>query len=452
MDATTGSKRRVPALRVLALLLALALLASAVNASESGVSQDKVTPEQEARLAEIRAAIEASGANWTAEHTTMSILPRAEFLKRLGGEYPPDVRAMLDTLRPDPADLTRDYPAVWDWREMGGVTPVKDQGACGSCWDFAATGATEGNVRIQEGVVLDLSEQQGLDCNDYGSSCDGGWPGATYHVFTDPGAVSEECMPYVAVEGNCRERLCDKVAIIDGFQYIAGNVNSYKAALQDGPISSCYTVYEDFNSYGGGCYEHTWGAYEAGHAIVIVGWDDAMCGGEGAWICKNSWGGNWGVGGYFYIKFNEAGINTGGDRPLNAHVPKVHLVPDEYSTIQNAIDNAERGDIIKIAGGTYAGAVVLDDYISLYGGYDPTFTTRDPETYTTVIDAGGAGNVITCEGNDHIVIDGFEIRNSGVSSYGVYVKNSGITIRDCDIHSAWRGIGIIYGSGGITEQ
>jgi len=393
MDVTTGSKRRVPGLRVLAFLLALTLLASPAFAS-SEVLQDKVTPEQEARLAEIRAAIEASGANWTAEHTTMSVLPRAEFLKRLGGEYPPHVRAILDTL-------------------MGGVTPVKDQGACGSCWAFAATGATEGNVRIQEGVVLDLSEQQGLDCNDYGSNCDGGWAGATYHVFTDPGAVAEECMPYEGIEGNCRQRLCEKVAIIDGFQYIAGNVSSYKAELEYGPISSSYTVYEDFSSYGGGCYEHTWGAYEGMHAIVIVGWDDAMCGGEGAWICKNSWGGSWGVGGYFYIKFNEAGINTGGDRPLNAHVPKVHLVPDEYSTIQNAIDNAERGDIIKIAGGTYAGAVVLDDYVSLYGGYDPTFTTRDPETYTTVIDAGGTGNVITSEGNDHIVIDGFEIRNSG---------------------------------------
>ena len=452
MHATTGLKRGVPGSRALALLFALVLLASAAFASENEVTLELVTPEQEARLEEIRAAIEASGADWTAEHTTMSVLPRAEFLKRLGGEYPPHVRAILDTLQPDPADLARDYPAVWDWREMEGVTPVKDQGSCGSCWDFAATGATEGNVRIQEGVVLDLSEQQGLDCNDYGSSCDGGWAGATYYVFTDPGAVAEECMPYEAIEGNCRQRLCDKIAIVDGFQYIAGNVSSYKAALLEGPISSSYTVYEDFNSYGGGCYEHTWGAYEGGHAIVIVGWDDAMCGGEGAWICKNSWGGGWGLAGYFYIKFNEVGINSGGERPLNAHVPEIHLVPDEYSTIQNAIDTAERGDVIKVAGGTYSGSVVLDDYISLYGGYDPTFSTRDPETYTTIIDAEGAGNVITCEGNDHIVIDGFEIRNSGVSSYGVYVKNSGITIRDCDIHSAWRGIGIIYGSGGITEQ
>ena len=452
MQARIERSRGVVGPRALAVLLAVALLTSAAFAAENEALRELVTPEQEARLAEIQAAIEESGANWTADHTTMSVLPREEFLTRLGGGYPPHVRAILDTLRPDPADLARDYPVVWDWREMGGVTPVTDQGSCGSCWDFAATGATEGNLRLQEGVVLDLSEQQGLDCNDWGSSCDGGSPGATFAVFTDPGAVSEECMPYTAIEGNCRDRLCDKVAIIDGRQYIAGNVSSYKAALLEGPISSCYSVYEDFNSYSGGCYEHIWGAYDAGHCIVIVGWDDTMCGGSGAWICKNSWGGGWGLAGYFYIKFNDSGINTGGERPLNAHVPKARLVPDEFSTIQSAIDNAERGDVIKVAGGTYPGAIVLTDYVSLYGGYDPTFTTRDPETYVTVIDGGGSGNVITCTGNDHIVIDGFEVRNSGSASYGVYVQNSGITIRDCDVHDAWRGIGILYGSGEITEQ
>ena len=444
--------RATAGLWTLGLLLVVALLSPAAFAEDSDVLLEQVTPEQEARLAEIQAAIEERGASWTAEHTTMSVLPREEFLKRLGGGYPPHVRAILDTLRPDPADLTRDYPEVWDWREMGGMTPVTNQGSCGSCWDFAATGATEGNLRIQEGVVLDLSEQQGLDCNDWGSSCDGGSPGAVFAVFTDPGAVLEECMPYTAMEGNCRDRLCEKAAIIDGRQYISGNVSSYKAALLEGPISSCYTVYEDFNSYGGGCYEHTWGAYEAGHCIVIAGWDDTMCGGEGAWICKNSWGGGWGLGGYFYIKFNDSGINTGGERPLNAHTPKTRLVPDEFSTIQSAIDNAERGDIVKVAGGTYAGPIVVSDYVSLYGGYDPTFTTRDPAAYVTIIDGGGSGNVITCQGNDHIVVDGFEVRNSGAMSYGFYVQNSGITIRDCDVHDAWRGIGIIYGSGTITEQ
>ncbi|MCK4916374.1 MAG: right-handed parallel beta-helix repeat-containing protein, partial [Candidatus Eisenbacteria sp.] len=124
----------------------------------------------------------------------------------------------------------------------------------------------------------------------------------------------------------------------------------------------------------------------------------------------------------------------------------------EYSTIQNAIDNAERGDVIKVAGGTYSGTVTLTDYLSIYGGYDPTFTTRDPDTYPTVIDAGGTGAGITCLGNDHMVIDGFEIRNSGAISYGIQIKSSGILVRDCEIHDCWRGIGVLYGTTSTDEN
>jgi parallel beta-helix repeat protein len=435
--------------RTLLHLLALALVVALVPAA---AGSDDVTLEQEAKLADIRAAIEEAGAGWTADHTWVSKLPKEEYLRMLGGGYPPHIRAMLDTLKPRPEDLARNYPESWDWREMSGVTPVKNQGSCGSCWDFAAVGAMEGNVRINEGVILDLSEQQGLDCNDGGSSCDGGSSADAYAVFTDPGAISEECAPYLGVEGSCRQRLCEKVAIIDGYQWIAGNVSSYKAAIMEGPISSSYLIYEDFNNYSSGCYEHLWGAFDAGHSITIVGWDDSMCDGAGAWICKNSWGGNWGVAGYFYIKYNDSGINTGGQRPLNAHVPKIHLVPDEFSTIQNAIDNSERGDIVKVAGGTYSENVVLSDYVSIYGGYDPTFSTRDPATYVTIIDAGGSGTVVNCQASDHVVIDGFEIRNSGAASYGIYVQNSGVTIRDCKVHDNWRGINITYGSGGATDE
>ncbi|MBN2564317.1 MAG: right-handed parallel beta-helix repeat-containing protein [Candidatus Eisenbacteria bacterium] len=436
---------------VVCAIVALAIVQLAVSPAVAELARVP-SPEEEARLEEIRAAIEGRGAHWTADHTTMSGLSREELARRCGGGRPPYVQAILDTLRPDPEVFERTYPEYWDWREMGGVTPVKNQGGCGSCWDFAAVGATEGNLRIQEGVVMDLSEQQGLDCNEGGSSCDGGWQGDVYHVFTDPGAVSETCMPYTAMEGDCRQRLCEKVAIIDGYQYISGNVEAYKAALMEGPISTCYTVYEDFDAYSGGCYEHVWGSYVAGHCITIVGWDDSMCGGSGAWICKNSWGGTWGVAGYFYIKYGDSGIGWGAERPLNAHLPRVRLVPDEFATIQSAITAAERADVIKVAAGTYAGNITIPDYVSLYGGYNSDFTTRDPELYPTIIDAGGSGNVITCEGRDNIVIDGFEIRNSGATSYGVYVRNSGIKIRDCDIHDAWRGIGLVYGSGESTDD
>ncbi len=409
-----------------------------------------VTPEEETELALIREAIERTGADWTANHTTMSGLSIEELASRCGCEYPPEVLAVLDTLRPKPEDLGRRYPTQWDWRTMGGTTSVKNQGACGSCWAFSAVGATEANLRINEGVVYDLSEQQGLDCNTYGSTCDGGWPGAVFAVFDDPGAVLESCIPYVADETGCRQDQCEKVVIIDGYQTIAGNVDSYKAAIMEGPISTCYTVYEDFDEYDGGCYTHTWGAVVAGHCVTIVGWDDTMCGGSGAWICKNSWGGSWGIAGYFYIRYNEVGINSGGHRPLNPHLRRSRLVPTEYATIQDAITASQRGDVIRVAGGTYTGNITVPDYRTIYGGYDPTLTVRDPDLYPTVLNAAGSGNVVTIQSADNVIVDGFKITGSGSSSSGVYVKNSEFNLRNCDIYGNYRGVYVLSGTGTST--
>jgi len=444
-----SSRRRSSAFAVSIVIAGLLGLIAAPGVADES---PPVTPEGEAELAAIRAAIDRAGASWVADHTTVSVLSKEEIARMCGGSYPDHVRAIFDTLKPDPEDLRRLYPESWDWRDMAGVTSVKNQGDCGSCWCFAATGATEANLRIAEGVVYDLSEQQGVGCNDYGSGCNGGWPGAAYYVFTDPGAITEACSPYMAEDGHCLERLCEKVAIIDGFEYIAGNVNSYKAALTEGPISACYTVYEDFDEYTSGCYVHTWGAVVDGHCITIVGWDDTMCDGNGAWICKNSWGGGWGMGGYFYIQYGEAGIGSGAERPINAHVRRERFVPDEFTTIQDAIDNSNRGDVIRVAGGAYEGPIAMGDYRSLYGGYDPTFTVRDPEAYPTVIDAGGAGHGISVVNRDHIVIDGFEIMNaSGGVYYGIYLANSHATVRNCDVHDCWRGIGVTYAGGSQTE-
>ncbi|MBD3347641.1 MAG: T9SS type A sorting domain-containing protein [Candidatus Eisenbacteria bacterium] len=421
------------------LIILGAVLVSTADAETGGASSE-MTREQVMELEAIRAAIDSAGAHWRAAPNSISLLPDEEFRKMLGGGWPPHVKAIFDTLKPRPQDLSRTYPSYWDWREMGGTTPVKDQGSCGSCWDFAATGALEGNLRVNEGVVYDLSEQQGLDCNDGGSSCDGGWQGDAYAVFTDPGAVSEECMPYLAQENTCRQRLCEKVAIMDGYQWVAGNVNSYKAALMEGPISACYTVYEDFDEYNGGCYQHVWGSAQAGHCVVIVGWDDSMCGGNGAWICKNSWGGGWGTAGYFYIKFGDSGIGSGAERPLNAHIPRERFVPDEYATIQSAIDSSQRGDVIRVAGGTYNENVVVGDYRKLYGGYDPTFQVRDLEAYPTVIDAGGAGNGFTVTGEANVVIDGFEVINATGGGSGIYLQSSDARIRSCEVRDSYRGI------------
>jgi hypothetical protein len=144
----------------------------------------------------------------------------------------------------------------------------------------------------------------------------------------------------------------------------------------------------------------------------------------------------------------------GGIMTLVPPIPRVtvdRLVPDEYPTIQSAIDAANRGDVIKVAMGTYVEGLALPGYTTLVGGYDPTFTDRDPVAYPTVVDGGGAGHVIACENGDHTLVDGFVVRNAGPSSYGIYLGHAEAAIRNCDVGGCWVGIAVEYEHGTPAE-
>jgi len=445
--------RRDALVRVILVAVLLSVAVLAVHAPMVCAEEREMTPEEAEYIAEIRDRIEEQGLDWEAGPTAISQLPPEARRALLGNVVPPHIQAIFDTLSPDPAVESRTFRSAFDWRDYDGVTPADDQLDCGSCWAFAACGATEAHIRINEGVILDISEQQSIDCNFAGSDCDGGWSGEAYKLHMNPGAVSEECYPYRAENGSsCRQNQCEKIAIIDGYTYIPATTASIKNAVQTyGPVSTGMTVYEDLYGYTSGCYTPT-GAVEGGHAVLIVGWDDSMCGGDGAWIVKNSWGKDWGENGYFYIKYGVSGIGSGNYRPVNAHVAKERLVPDTYGTITAALNASERGDIVRIAGGTYNESIDVPDYVSLYGGYSADFSERDPDAYPTIIDGGGSGHVVDCSGVDYITIDGFTIRNSGGLSYGLYLRNSGVSVRNCEVESCWRGIGVIEGTGGATSQ
>jgi len=433
----------------LAALVAVAVLAPGL----AGAAVDRVvTPEEQAWLDQVNAEIERNGYDWVAGPTSVSGLTPEQKARLLGGEIPPEVQAIYDTLRPEPEALRASFRSSFDWRALGGVTPAKDQADCGSCWAFGATGATEAHAKIYEGVTLDLSEQQALDCNTYGSSCDGGWAGAAYEVHMSPGAVSEECLPYRAQDGlTCRQGLCEPQAIIDGSANVANTVAALKYACQTyGPIAVGMCVYDDFYGYQNGCYEHT-GTSSTNHVVLLVGWDDAMCSGAGAWICKNSWGRDFGEDGFFYIKYGTCRIGEGALRPVNTHVPKTLLVPTQYATIPAAMTASKRGDTIKVAGGTYNGPITVSDYRILLGGYSPDFSERDPDAYPTIVDGGGTGNVFSCQAVNRVVIDGFKITNSSGSTAGVNIANAQVTVRDCEIYGCWRGVSVVYASGATTS-
>jgi len=436
------------------LTVGVVLLALLFSAPELGLARSsrEVTPEEEARLAEIRDYIERNGYHWTADHTSVSGLSEEEKEWRKGFVMTPEIEADMASVVVDPAVERMTFRSSYDWRDYDGVTPAKDQLDCGSCWAFASAGAVEAHIRINEGVLLDISEQQAIDCNGVGSGCDGGTCTVGFSVYRDPGAVSEECYPYLAEDSNCRQGTCDVVGLIDSYVFIANTVNSIKSAVQTyGPVVTSIHVYDDLFSYSGGCYEHPGNDF-TDHTVLICGWDDDLCGGEGAWLVKNSWGQDWGDNGFGWMKYGTCRIGSACYRPTNAHVPHERFVPDEYSTIQLALDNSNRGDIIKVAGGTYPGSVTVPTYVQMYGGYDPTFTVRDPEQYPTVIDANQGGHGLNISERDYIVVDGFEVEDAGGTGYyGIYLKNSEAVVRNCVVRNSWRGIGVVQGMGEPAE-
>ncbi len=224
---------------------------------------------------------------------------------------PPDWdRTFQEHLRVFPADKD-DLPAVWDWRTMNGVTPAKNQGSCGSCWAFAAAGEMEAKIRIYYGNrVLDLSEQQIISCNPYGSGCGGGWSGSAYYVFQHRGGVTEDCMPYEGSDAvPCTDSQYLEFADLTSWYSVANNVDQIKQALLEGPVCSTIDANDAFEGYNDGCLDAPGGW--TNHLILIVGWDDRACAGDtGAWIIKNSWGPGWGQAGFGYIKYGACSIGS----------------------------------------------------------------------------------------------------------------------------------------------
>lgn len=206
----------------------------------------------------------------------------------------------------------KDIPAMFDWRELGGCTPVKNQEGCGSCWAFSTVGPLECNILIQDGIEVDLSEQFLVSCNYNGWDCGGGWYAHDYHQFrADPcdsvGATLEEYFPYEARNGTCGCPYPKPYQIEDwayiGSPYGMVSVTDMKLAIMEyGPISVCVAANGAMQSYGGGIFNGCDEEYEINHAVVIVGWDDNQ-GSDGIWFMRNSWGQWWGESGYMRMPY-----------------------------------------------------------------------------------------------------------------------------------------------------
>lgn len=204
-------------------------------------------------------------------------------------------------------------PATVDWRNKGAVTSVKDQGQCGSCWTFSATGAIEGAWAISMGQLVDLSEQELVDCAtgvSYGShGCNGGQMEGAFKFVIANGQCTLASYPYTAKDGTCQK--CTAVAHISYCSDVKPNDQvSMKAAVAQQPVAVAIeadTRY--FQSYSGGILTSSSCGTSLDHGVLTVGYGEEN--GQKYWLVKNSWGTTWGDKGYVKIARSESTNDPG---------------------------------------------------------------------------------------------------------------------------------------------
>ncbi|PON34179.1 Cysteine Protease [Parasponia andersonii] len=221
-----------------------------------------------------------------------------------------------------------DLPESFDWRENGAVTEVKMQGSCGSCWAFSTTGAVEGANFIATGKLLNLSEQQLVDCDHTcdpsekhacDNGCGGGLMTNAYKYLMEAGGLEEETSyPYTGKKGRCKFKP-EKVAVkVVNFTIIPIDENQIAANLvHNGPLAVGLNAVFMQTYIGGVSCPLICGKRWVNHGVLMVGYGSKgysilRFGYKPYWIIKNSWGKQWGENGYYKLcrGHGMCGINT----------------------------------------------------------------------------------------------------------------------------------------------
>jgi len=255
------------------------------------------------------------GATVTADLTEM------EFKKNFLG-----MKSKWNKLSDDPdihwpaADIPDvELPKEFDWREKGVVTEVKNQGQCGSCWAFSVTGNVEGAYAIKHGNLLDLSEQELVDCDKRDGGCNGGLPENAYKTLFEIGGLETEAdYGYDGKDEACQFNRSKVAARVSGGLEIGQNETQMAQwLLKNGPISVGLNA-NAMQFYKGGVshpFKFLCSADGIDHGVLIVGFGEheypLFKKKMPYWIIKNSWGPGWGEQGYYrlYRGDGTCGIN-----------------------------------------------------------------------------------------------------------------------------------------------
>ncbi|CAO2841749.1 unnamed protein product [Amaranthus hypochondriacus] len=222
----------------------------------------------------------------------------------------------------------RGLPNSFDWREKGAVTDVKTQGICGSCWAFSTTGAIEGANFIATGKLLNLSEQQLIDCDhkcdakkkkECDNGCHGGLMTNAYNYLMEAGGLQEETSyPYSGKQGKCQfdpNKVAVKVANFTTIPVDEQQIAAY--LVHRGPLAVGLNAVFMQTYLGGVSCPLICGKRWVNHGVLLVGYGEKgysilRFGYKPYWIIKNSWGTKWGENGYYKLcrGHGMCGMNT----------------------------------------------------------------------------------------------------------------------------------------------
>jgi len=249
----------------------------------------------------------ATGASYTLGHNQFSDFARHEISARKG-------RLSTKVREPTFFATNAETPTSVDWRDQGAVTPVKDQGQCGSCWTFSTTGAMEGAVAVKYGTLQSFSEQYLVDCVTADFGCGGGLQVDALAYLVDHDMILESDYSYTAsgygTGSSCKydsKPHTEYHTESSGFvQVEANSVQAMKEAVAQQPLAVALDAAGiDFSFYKGGIYDNTSCGTDLDHATLIVGYGSEL--GQEYWIMKNSWASTWGEDGYMRLAITGDG-------------------------------------------------------------------------------------------------------------------------------------------------